>query len=163
MQVNGWTLLFHDCIAGQLSRLHAAVIRAERQDPAGFESNTNVRFFRALSHLLLHTVPGDPSHDDYRQGNTLGAAHRHWRRAKIGRRFRVFFRFDSRSRVIVYAWVNDDSTLRSSGSRSDPYVVFTRMLGRGRPPSDWDSLVSASSSGWKGPYRINDRPGPSPG
>jgi toxin YhaV len=158
MQVNGWTLLFHDCIAEQLSRLHAGARRAERQDPAGFETNANVRLFRTLSHLLFHTVPEDPSRDDYRQGNTLGPTHRHWRRAKIGRRFRVFFRFDSRSRVIVYAWVNDEATLRSSGSRSDPYAVFTRMLGRGHPPSDWHSLVSASADNWKGRHRINDHP-----
>ncbi|PTR35106.1 toxin YhaV [Luteibacter sp. OK325] len=158
MQVDGWTLLFHECIVEQLSRLHSAALRAERQDPAGFEGNANVRLFRALSHLLLHAVPGDPSREEYRQGNTLGTAHRHWRRAKLGRRFRVFFRFDSRSRVIVYAWVNDEGTLRSSGSRSDAYAVFTKMLGRGNPPTDWDALVSESATGWKGPHRVNDRP-----
>lgn len=158
MQVDGWTLLCHECIVGQLSRLHSAALRAERQDPEGFASNANVRLFHALSHLLLQVVPGDPSREEYRQGNTLGATHRHWRRVKLGRRFRVFFRFDSRSRVIVYAWVNDEGTLRSSGSRSDPYSVFTKMLGRGHPPKDWDALVSASVTEWKGLHRVNDRP-----
>ena len=158
MQVNGWTLLFHECIAEQLSRLHVAALRAEKQDPKGGDTNANVRLFRALSHLLMQVIPDDPSRDDYRQGNTLGATHRHWRRAKLGRRFRVFFRFDSRSRVIVYAWVNDEATLRSAGSRSDPYAVFMKMLGRGHPPTDWDALVSASAAGWKSPYRVNDRP-----
>jgi toxin YhaV len=56
-------------------------------------------------------VPDDPSRDDYRQGSDLGTTYRHWRRAKLGRRFRVFFRFDSRSRVIVYAWVNDERSV----------------------------------------------------
>jgi toxin YhaV len=160
MQVNGWTLLFHNCIAEQLSRLHSAALRAERQDPTGFEGNANVRLFRALSHLLLQVIPHDSGNDDYRQGNTLGTAHRHWRRAKIGRRFRMFFRFDSQSRVIVYAWVNDETTLRSSGSRSDPYSVFVKMLGRGHPPTGWSDLVAASATTWHAPYRVNDHPDP---
>jgi toxin YhaV len=50
----------------------------------------------------------------------MGAAFRHWRRAKIGRPFRLFFRFDSKARIIIFAWVNDENTLRSSGGKSDP-------------------------------------------
>ena len=111
---HGWTLLFHECLSEQLLRLQAAVTRAQTQDPDGFESNANVKLFNALSHLILETVPGDPNREEYRQGNTMGSAFRHWRRAKIGRRFRLFFRFDSASKIIVYAWVNDENTLRSS-------------------------------------------------
>ena len=36
--------------------------------------------------LMLETVPSDPNREEYRQGNTMGPAFRHWRRAKIGRR-----------------------------------------------------------------------------
>ena len=75
-------------------------------------------------------------------------AYRHWRRAKLGRRYRLFFRYDSKAKVIVYAWVNDEQTLRSSGSKSDPYAVFEKMLGRGNPPDDWNALVEASKSDW---------------
>ncbi|WP_024889497.1 type II toxin-antitoxin system YhaV family toxin [Luteimonas huabeiensis] len=148
MQRHGWTLLFHACVIEQLRKLHAAVQRAERSDPEGFESNANVKLFRALSQLMLEAVPGDPARDEYRQGNTLGPAHRHWRRAKIGRRFRLFFRYDSKAKVIVYAWVNDETTLRSSGSKSDPYALFEKMLGRGNPPDDWNALVAASRQEW---------------
>lgn len=52
------------------------------------------------------------------KGNTLGPEHRHWRRAKIGRRFRLFFRYDSRAKTIVFAWVNDEQTLRSAATWS---------------------------------------------
>lgn len=52
------------------------------------------------------------------------------------------------ARVIVYAWVNDEQTLRSSGSKSDPYAVFEKMLGRGNPPDDWNALVLASKQDW---------------
>jgi toxin YhaV len=148
MQRHGWTLLFHDCVVEQLRKLHQAARRAEHNSPQDFGSNANVKLFRALSQLMLEVIPGDPSRDEYRQGNTLGASHRHWRRAKIGRRFRLFFRYDSRSRVIVFAWVNDEQTLRSSSSASDPYAVFEKMLGRGHPPDDWEDLQAASTEHW---------------
>ena len=148
MQRHGWTLLFHEGVIVQLRKLQEAVARAEQNDPQGFESNANVKLFRALSHLIMDGVPSDPARDEFRQGNTLGTAYRHWRRAKIGRRFRLFFRYDSKSRVIVYAWVNDEHTLRSAGSKSDPYAVFEKMWGRGNPPDDWDALITATRSDW---------------
>ena len=45
-------------------------------------------------------------------------------------------------------WVNDEQTLRSSGSKSDPYAVFEKMLGRGNPPDEWSALVQASKQDW---------------
>lgn len=149
IQRHGWNLLFHDCLVGQLRKLEAAVVRAKKQDPEGFECNANMKLFNALSLLMLETVPNDPNCDKYRQGNTMGPAFRHWRRAKIGRRFRLFFRFDSRTRIIIFAWVNDMRTLRSSGSKGDPYAVFQKMLLRDHPPDDWSALMAASKSDWK--------------
>ncbi|PPB85074.1 toxin YhaV [Mycetohabitans endofungorum] len=125
IQRHGWNVLFHECLIEQLVKLHAATQRAQQQDPQGFESNANVRLlFDALSKLIFEAVPSDPNREEYRQGNTIGAEFRHWRCAKIGRRFRLFFRFDSKTRIIIFAWVNDENTLRSSGSKSDPYAVF---------------------------------------
>ena len=149
IQRHGWTLLFHACVSEQLQKLHAAAERAKQQDAQDFASNANVRLFNALSRLILEAVPSDPNREEYRQGNTMGPAFRHWRRAKIGRRFRLFFRFDSKSKIIIFAWVNDENTLRSSGSKKDPYAVFQRMLDKGHPPDDWAELVSASRSDWK--------------
>lgn len=148
MERHGWTLLFHEGAVGQLRKLHAAAQRAERNDPQGGAGNANVKLFRALSQLIIDAVPSDPARDEFRQGNTLSPAYRHWRRAKIGRRFRLFFRYDSKAKVIVYAWVNDEQTLRSAGSKSDPYAVFEKMLGRGNPPDDWNALIAASEQDW---------------
>ncbi|SFB49245.1 toxin YhaV [Azotobacter beijerinckii] len=149
IQRHGWTLLFHQCLIEQLRSLETAVKRARLQDPAGHESNANTKLFGALSKLILDVVPTDPGRDEYRQGNTMGTAFRHWRRAKIGRRFRLFFRFDSKARIIVFAWVNDENTLRSSGSKTDPYIVFQKMLQRGHPPDDWAALLEASKADWR--------------
>lgn len=107
IQRHGWNLLFHECLIAQLQKLEAAASRAKAQDSAGVESNANVKLFDALATLILDVVPSDPNRDEYRQGNTMGPAFRHWRRAKIGRRFRLFFRFDSKTRIIIFAWVID--------------------------------------------------------
>ncbi len=148
MQSHGWTLMFHACLAEQLHKLHTAAQRAKQQDPKGFATHANVRLFAALSKLIWDAVPSDPHREEYRQGNTMGTEFRHWRRAKIGRRFRLFFRFDSKTRIIIFAWVNDENTLRASGSKTDPYAVFQRMLERGHPPDDWAALKQASREDW---------------
>ncbi|MDQ7833329.1 MAG: type II toxin-antitoxin system YhaV family toxin [Desulfovibrionaceae bacterium] len=147
MQRHGWTVLFHECLIEQLAKLEQAAARATAQNPESAHANANVTLFRALSRLMLETIPSDPGRTEYRQGNTMGPAFRHWRRAKVGRRFRLFFRFDSTARIIIFAWVNDDRTLRAAGSRSDPYAVFQKMLQRGHPPDDWDALLAASKAG----------------
>lgn len=85
----------------------------------------HARFLAALKALLLDRIPRDPLAPEFRQGNTLGREHRHWFRAKFsGNRFRLFFRADSRARVIVYASVNQRDTLRKAGVGTDPYAVF---------------------------------------
>ena len=144
MQSHGWSLLFHDCLVEQLQKLKVASDRAEATDPSGFSANANVKLYRALSQLIFETVPSDPAREEYRQGNTMGTTYRHWRRVKIGRRFRLFFRYDSKAKVIIFAWVNDERTLRSAGSKSDPYAVFQKMLDQGNPPDDWAALLAAS-------------------
>jgi len=127
----------------QLDRLHAAVERARRTDPAGWRGNSDARLLAAIRTLVMDRIPRDPLAPEFRQGNTLGRLHRHWFRAKFsGNRFRLFFRADSQMRVIVYAWVNDRNTLRKAGASTDPYAVFARMLANGTPPNDWPALLA---------------------
>ena len=146
---HGWNLLFHDCLIAQLQKLQAATQRAQGDAVQSQAINANVKLFNALSQVIFETIPIDPNREEYRQGNTMGPAFRHWRRAKIGRRFRLFFRFDSKTKIIIFSWVNDENTLRSSGCKTDPYAVFQKMLQRGNPPDDWTALVAASKSQWK--------------
>jgi toxin YhaV len=144
MIVKGWTLLFHAGIVGQLRRLSEAAERARKADPRGYRTNANVKLLAAIARLILQVVPADPSRPEYRLGNTLGPEYHNWFRAKFGGRFRLFFRYDGRARLIVFAWVNDAHTLRKRGAKSDPYAVFRAMLKRGDAPADWDALVKAA-------------------
>jgi toxin YhaV len=143
MIVNGWTLLFHAEIVGQLRRLSEAAERARKADPRNFRANANVKLLAAIARLILDVVPADPGKPEYRLGNSLGPEYRNWFRVKFGGRFRLFFRYDARARLIVFAWVNDEQTLRKRGAKSDSYTVFRAMLKRGNPPADWDTLVKA--------------------
>lgn len=143
LQRHGRRLFGHPLFLDQLDKLIAAVNRARQSDPAGWQHNANVKLLAALRDLILDRIPRDPLAPEFRQRNTLGLAHRHWFRAKFGaNRFRLFFRADSASRVIVYAWVNDRGTLRKAGAASDPYAVFARMLAAGNPPDAWISLLA---------------------
>ncbi|MGH8673839.1 MAG: type II toxin-antitoxin system YhaV family toxin [Burkholderiales bacterium] len=95
----------------------------------------------------LQVVPSNPDHSDFRVGHTLGAGYAHWRRVKRGlpARYRLFYRFSTRPmKIIVYAWLNDEATLRKTGAKTDVYAVFRRMLARGEVPSDIQDLTKRS-------------------
>ena len=142
---HGWRLFAHPLVLDQLDKLNVAAERAKRADPEGWRGNANVKLLATLRDLMFDRVPRDPLAAAFRQGNTLGPEHRHWLRAKFGgNRFRLFYRADSASRIVVYGWVNDRDTLRKAGSASDPYAVFARMLGSGNPPNEWASLLDAA-------------------
>jgi toxin YhaV len=117
LQRHGWRLVGHPLLLDQLDRLIAAAEWAQQSDAAGWQGNANVKLLATLRDLMLDRVPRDPLAPEFHQGNTLGPAHRHWFRAKFGaNRFRLFFRADSASRIVVYAWVNDRDTLRKAGT-----------------------------------------------
>ncbi len=99
------------------------------------------RLLLRIVDLILVEIPSNPRAKQFRQGNTLGKSYRHWHRAKFFRRFRLFFRYNSSHKAIVYAWINDENTLRKAGAKSDPYVVFVKRLNNGNPPNDWDELM----------------------
>lgn len=144
--VNGWQLFAHPLFLDQLETLTGAVERVRAKDPRGWRKNANAKLLAALRQLAFETIPQDPSRSEYRQGGTLGDDRKHWFRAKFGAgRFRLFFRYSTRAKIIVFAWVNDDTTLRTYGAKSDAYAVFRKMLDKGNPPDDWAALLAAAS------------------
>jgi toxin YhaV len=146
MIVNGWTIFAHPLLLDQLERATVAVEAAKAADPAGFQRTAQAKLLAMLARLIFETIPADPTRPEYRQGDTLGAARKHWFRAKFGNgRFRLFFRFDSRTKIIIFAWVNDENSLRTYGAKTDAYRVFRGMLEKGNPPDGWKDLLAAAS------------------
>ena len=145
--VNGWELFAHPLFLDQLEKLTAAVERLRKKDPHGWRKSANAKLLAALHRLVFETIPEDPARPEYRQGGTLGEDRKHWFRAKFGAgRFRLFFRYSAKAKVIIFAWVNDETTLRAYGAKTDAYAVFRKMLDKGNPPDDWAALLEAASS-----------------
>lgn len=157
LQINGWRIYAHPLFLDQLSALINEVETLRRKDPQGYRSKNSSKRLAAIARLMLHDIPQDPARREFQQGTTLGAAHRHWRRAKFFQQYRLFFRFHARSRLIVLGWVNDTDTKRAYGSKSDAYRVFQAMLSRGQPPNDWDQLLQEAEQVTGRLQQLNDR------
>lgn len=142
----GWKLYQWREFGRIFSALVAEVEALERADPSGFRSHPSAKRLAVIYRLITDIIPTNPGASQFRQGNTMGPANRHWFSAGFYERYRLFFRFRSDARAIVYAWVNDEDTLRARGARNDPYTVFERMLESGRPPADWDQLLKESQA-----------------
>lgn len=140
--LNGWTIFAHPLFLDQLEALIEQVEALRDKDPAGYQKKNPTKRLAAIARLAFDIIPQDPARAEYRQGNTLGAEHRHWFRAKFFQQYRLFFRYHQEAKVIVYAWVNDADTKRAYESNDDAYRVFRKMLQAGHPPDDWDQLLT---------------------
>ncbi|WP_338701322.1 type II toxin-antitoxin system YhaV family toxin [Bradyrhizobium sp. 26S5] len=144
LTINGWTIYAHPLFLQQLNKLVAAVARDKERDPRNYAKKANAKLLKAITTVALERIPADPANQRYRLGASMGSENKHWLRDKFGNgRFRLFFRYDSSAKVIIYAWVNDENTLRTYGAKSDAYAVFSKMLSDGNPPTTWKELLAA--------------------
>jgi toxin YhaV len=126
LEVNGWAILAHPPFLDQLEKPIEAVEALKAKKPRDYQKSADAKRLAALVHLVTVAVPSDPTATIYRQGSTPGDDRKHWFRAKFGNgRFRLFFGYSSASKVIIFAWVNDENTLQTS----------CRPMGRGRMPT----------------------------
>jgi toxin YhaV len=141
MNANGWRLLVDPLFEQRYRRIVEQVEALAANDPVGYQDLPLAKFLNTIQRLIFEIIPRDPNAAEFRQGNTLGADYRHWFRAKFNQRYRLFYRFSSKDKVIVYVWVNDERTLRKAGSKTDPYSVFRAMLEAGDPPNSMERLI----------------------
>ena len=142
LTVNGWRLYAHPLFQAQLTHLVDQVEALAERDPVHYRDEAASKLLATINRYIREVIPNDPKAREFHQGNTLGADNRHWFRAKFHERYRLFYRFSSAEKVIVYAWVNDEHTLRKSGSKTDPYQVFRSLLEAGDPPSTMEQLLA---------------------
>jgi toxin YhaV len=147
IEIKGWKIGAHPLFIDQFVTLVAAVEREKQRNPEGYRKGANAKLLAAILKLTTEVIPERPDSPEFRQGDTLGKKHQHWFRAKFGNgRFRLFFRYSSTAKAIVYAWVNDQESLRAYGRRTDAYNVFRKMLAAGNPPDDWKALLANATS-----------------
>jgi toxin YhaV len=142
MRIQGWTIAHHSCFGDQLQALITQVTVDAARDASKYRKKRAFLVLAAITKLAFHDIPSDPANPKYRQGDTLGGANKGWFRAKFFQQYRLFFRFSEKEKTIIYAWVNDEDTLRAYGEKTDAYATFRRMLDRGIPPGDWAALRS---------------------
>lgn len=143
--INGWIILAHPLFIEQIESLTQEVEELKIKDPLRFRSKIPTKKLAAISTLAFKNISNDPTAPEYRQGSTLGSDNKHWFRAKFFQQYRLFFRFHMDKKIIIYAWVNDDSTKRAYDKKSDAYTVFKKMLRNGKPPNSWDDLLKEVS------------------
>lgn len=141
MEVNGWRLFQYPLFENQLRKLTEAVEELSISRPDTYREHPKAKLLATIHRHVTGIIPRDPNAPEFRQGDTLGPDNRHWFRAKFHQRYRLFFRFSTKDRVIVYVWVNDEFTLRKAGSKTDAYAVFKSMLNAGDPPRSLEALV----------------------
>ncbi|WP_426166361.1 type II toxin-antitoxin system YhaV family toxin [Pseudoduganella sp. R-31] len=134
--IHGWTVFAHPLFLSQLEALRGQVEAQKQKDPQGYVKKNAAKRLAAITKLAFDQIPQDPARAEYRQGATLGGEHKHWFRAKFFQQYRIFFRFHASSKVIVLAWVNDESTKRayesndSTGERSESRITAAAAIGQ---------------------------------
>jgi toxin YhaV len=140
MVVNGWRLFVHPLFDQQLRQLVEQVEALAAKDPTGYKELPAAKLLATINRHIRETIPRNPGAAEFRQGNTLGSDNRHWFRAKFHEWYRLFYRFSSKEKVIIYAWVNDERTLRKSGVQNRSLSHLPRHAGGGGTlPTRWSS------------------------
>lgn len=145
MQINGWTIFIHPLLLEEIEMLKTKISQLKEKYPHDYQSKNATKRLSAILKLIKQ-IPENPEDPKYRLGTTLGYSNKHWFRAKFFQQYRLFFRFDTQAKIIIFVWVNDDDHKRAYGSKNDAYRTFQKMLKNGNPPDEWDELFSQSDS-----------------
>lgn len=112
--VHGWTVFAHPLFLAQIDALARHVEAFKRNDPVEHAKKNAGKRLAAITKLAFDVIAQDPTRPEYRQRGTLGDDHKQWLRAKFLRQYRPFFRYHAPSKVIVFAWVNDEDAKREA-------------------------------------------------
>lgn len=153
MEAHGWRLFQYPLFESQLRKLTESAERLSIAQPETYKQHPKTKLLSTIHRYITEIIPRNANAPEFRQGDSLGPDNRHWFRAKFNQRYRLFFRFSTKDKVIVYVWVNDESTLRKAGSKTDLYAVFKAMLTAGDPPGSLEALLK----------RVKEVPEPAPG
>jgi toxin YhaV len=139
--IHGWNIFAHSLFLNQFEELLVQVENLRQKYPEDYKKKNATKRLAAIAKLAFDVIPQDPTRSEYRQGTTLGDEYKHWFRAKFFQQYRLFFRYHQESKIIVFAWVNDEDSKRAYDSNTDAYRVFKKMLESGNPPNDWKTLL----------------------
>jgi len=139
LRLKGWKIRATDIFNKLYGDLVKSVFSLSKKHPEAYRVHPRTKLLASIQKAIKENVPSDPGHKNFRLGNTIGKKYSHWRRVKhqMPPRYRMFFRFHSNYtqshdsspfKCIIFAWFNDETTLRKNGSKSDVYEVFRSLL-----------------------------------
>lgn len=132
-----WRVLFHPLFRERYEALRIAARKIGSRVPKEeARQHPTVKLLAAVNQLLTQTIPADPNAPDFRLVGDL----RKFRRAHgygLPARYRLFWIFSSARHVVIALYLNDVDTLRQSGSSTDPYAAFARLIERGEIGADF--------------------------
>jgi toxin YhaV len=144
--INGWNIFAHPLFLHQFEELVTQVEHLHDKYPKDYKKKNATKRLAAIAKLAFDIIPQHPTRSDYRQGTTLGDDYKHWFRAKFFQQYRLFFRYHQESKIILIAWVDDESSKRAYDSNTDAYKVFRKMLESGHPLNNWNDLLKEAKS-----------------
>lgn len=141
--INGWRILLAPEFAARYAALLAEATRLKAMLPAeAFRQHPAVKLGASVRRLITEIVPADPNAPAFQLTGALAK----FRRAKghgLPPRYRLFWTFSNEARVIIFLYLNDESTLRKEGARSDPYERFKRLIERGAIGASFEQNFAA--------------------
>ncbi|MFH1287393.1 MAG: type II toxin-antitoxin system YhaV family toxin [bacterium] len=126
---SNYLLKYHDFYFQRIAKLKEQVkeLRGKLSDEE-FGQHEIVKFAYRIRQADREIIPQDPNRLEYQLTGNL----RKYRRYKQGlQRYRLFFCFSSRPRIILYLYLNDEKHLRKAGDKNDPYEEFKRLVIKG--------------------------------
>jgi toxin YhaV len=142
-RINGWLVLLRPEFAQRYDELRREARRLQDAlSEQAYRTHPTVKLAAAVHRLVTQVVPQDPNRPEFQLKGDLAQ----YRRAKqhgLPPRYRLFWVFSSSERVIIFLYLNDETTLRKEGDQNDPYEIFARMVRRGEIGSDFESNYAA--------------------
>jgi toxin YhaV len=111
--INGWSIFAHPLFLDQIDSLILQVERLRKLYPDSYQTKNATKRLSAINKLAFEVIPSEPTRSEYRQGNSLGDDYKHWFQAKFFQQYGLFFRYHSQHQILIYAWVNDEKSLRA--------------------------------------------------
>jgi toxin YhaV len=142
--INGWRIFVHQDLDAQISKIGKTVAGDLITGQVTELQGPRQKFLKAMGRAMREVIPARPGAAEHRLGRALGNQPEVWFRVKFLQQYRLFYRYDSVQKVIVYVWVNDEESLRAYGSKTDAYALFQKMLASGYPPESFEELLKQS-------------------
>lgn len=119
-RVNGWALYAHPCFQETYDALVAEVETLKGKDPENYQRKAATKLLAVVHKVIEEHITVNPSSPAFRHGKSLGSGkNKDWSRVKFGAgRYRLFFRYSEKEKVIILGWMNDENTLRAYGKKN---------------------------------------------